>query len=179
MRGEAHPRTSHSRHMPGATIRIAGRGRRDAHTITVDLVRCRDSSRSWRPRWHKGSLPNSKATLMAVLLTRLCGSGSTARNTRSTSEIRMPASSVGRSRPRSTMPARPDEDSAVGRYVPHRAVSAAATSGRGRKARASRSASAAASRRALSSSTKPPRQERDASANRRRPRADSRTADPV
>ena len=115
MRGEAHPRTSHSRHMPGATIRIAGRGAAMLTPSRLILYGAETSSQSWRPRWHKGSLPNSKATLMAVLLTRPCGSGSTARNTRSISEIRMPASSVGRSRPTSTMPARPDEDRAAGR----------------------------------------------------------------
>ena len=132
------------------------------------LYGAESSSQSWRPRWHKGSLSNSRTTLMEAPLTRPCGSGSTARNTRSTSERRMPASSVGRSRPTSNMPVRPDEDSAAGRRVTHRAASAAAISGRGRKTRASRSASVAASRRALSSSTKPPRQERDASANQRR-----------
>jgi hypothetical protein len=42
------------------------------------------------------------------------------------------------------------------------------------KDQASRSASAAASRRALSSSTKPPRPQRDASPDQRRPQADSR-----
>ena len=80
--------------------------------------------------------------------------------------------------PTSTMPARLDEDSAAGRRVSHRAGSAAARSGRGRKTKASRSANAAASRPALSSSTRPPRHDRDASPDHSQPRTDPRTADP-
>jgi len=47
--------------------------------------------------------------------------------------------------PSSTMPARLEEDSLASRCVPHQAVSAAAASGHGRRARASRSATAGAS----------------------------------
>ena len=50
--------------------------------------------------------------------------------------------------------------------VPHPLISAAATSGRGRKAKASRSANAGASRRALLSSTRPPPADSRASLDR-------------
>ena len=72
------------------------------------------------------------------------------------------AGSGGSWRPTSNMPASPDGDSAAGLRVPRRAVSAAVTSGHGRRTRASRSASAGASRRALSTSTKQLRPGRDA-----------------
>jgi hypothetical protein len=54
------------------------------------------------------------------------------------------------------MPVRPDQDSDAGQHGPHQAVSAASTSGRGPKPRASRSVTGGASPPALSTSTKPP-----------------------
>jgi hypothetical protein len=57
----------------------------------------------------------------------------------------------------------------AGKYGPHQAMSAVAPSGRGRKARASRSAPAGASRRALPSSTKARPEDFDASLDYGRP----------
>src|SRR5215469_7551416 len=39
------------------------------------LYGAKSPSQSWRPRWHKGSLSNSKTTLMEAPLTRPCGFG--------------------------------------------------------------------------------------------------------
>src|SRR5512140_2047732 len=64
------------------------------------------------------------------------------------------------------MRARQEGDSGAGRCAPHRAVSAAATSGRGRKTRAFRSVTAGASRRALLSSTTPLPGDAEASSDR-------------
>jgi nucleoid-associated protein Lsr2 len=69
---------------------------------------------------------------------------------------RTPGRSVSSSRLSSSTPARLAGDSAAGPGVPQHAGSAAAISGRGRKARASRSATADASPPASLSSTKPP-----------------------
>src|SRR5436190_14150158 len=61
------------------------------------------------------------------------------------------------------MPARLGADSAAGPGAAHQAATAAAVSGPGRKARASRSATAAASPPASQSSTKPPAKDPDTS----------------
>src|SRR6266566_1485112 len=105
---------------------------------------------------------------MEAQQTRRCGSGSG--GTEYEIDLTTNASAFRQQlAPTSNMPTRLNEDNDAGRCGPQQAGSAAKTSGRWRKAGASQSAIAGVYRRALSSSTKPPRQERDASLNHGRP----------
>ena len=123
--GVAHYRQAAALAVPHAAWRRIDSGRRPTGDAVITgwrliLYGADSPSQSWRPRWHRGSLSNSKMTLMEAQQTRRCGSGSAAQNTRSTSVGRMPASSAGKIAP----------------YIEH-----ARKAGRGQGRRATRTAS--------------------------------------